>query len=105
MQFKNGTRIIKNRGQRQNGAALYFCLQIHSSIACAISFSVFPRSGASDDPICRVYKVSAANGGVYRGDGVCCALRCNKPNKGGYAHLLKRGAEIPGRAKNDSAAV
>ena len=39
------------------------------------------------------------------GDGVCRALRFSKQNKGGYARLTERGADIPGTAKNDSAAV
>ena len=34
-----------------------------------------------------------------------CALCCHKPNKGGYAPLTLRGAEIPGTAKNDCTAV
>ena len=32
-------------------------------------------------------------------------LCCTKQNKGGYAPLTRRGAEIPGRAKSDSTAV
>lgn len=49
--------------------------------------------------------VSKAERSVYRGDGVCCPWHNSTQNKRGYAHLTERGAEIPGRAKNDSAAV
>ena len=52
-----------------------------------------------------VSTISTADGGVYRGGGVCRALYCHKQNKGVYAHLTGRGAEIPGAAKSDCTAV
>ena len=48
---------------------------------------------------------STPNGGVYRRDDVCRALHCDKQNKGGYARLTLRGAEILRTAKNDCTAV
>ena len=39
------------------------------------------------------------------GDGVCRAWNTYTQNKRVYAHLTERGAEIPGTAKIDSAAV
>ena len=57
------------------------------------------------EPICRVYPVSMANGGVYRGGGVCSAWHTATQNKRGYAHLTERGPDIPGTDKNDCTAV
>ena len=36
---------------------------------------------------------------------ISCAWHTDTQNKGGYAHLTERGADIPGTEKNDSAAV
>lgn len=69
------------------------------------SCPLFPAKRMGDLKNMQLLKLLTPFGGVYRGDGVRCALHGNKQNKGGYAHLTLRGAEILRTAKNDCTAV
>lgn len=69
------------------------------------SCPLFPAKRMGNLKNMQLLKVSTPNGGVYSVDGFLCGLHGNKQNKGGYAHLTERGAEIPGTAKNDCTAV